>query len=272
MNCVICATSMIHLFHEPMSMGCKCEERCCQRCFKTGDIRKCPTCRHAKKHPNVDRKLLKREWKAISSQASCLGCEKTMSARHLHKHENKCVLYRNRMDADYQEDIRLRRKQAAETEVSMVEMEARLDLQADMIDDMEEQMEEMETMAKQQEEQRQAYCTEQAKQIRLLDSISGPLYAAIRSLDVLYSRISTQRCSLRSSRAHHQLRRRQSTSTTRFQSLDGPRASPTPSPHQSHPLSLPEPVLVNDSANVSAVNGEDEGEEEEACSNGTDNS
>jgi hypothetical protein len=211
----------------------------------------------------------------MSKQVSCLGCEKTMSARHLHKHENKCTLYRNRMDADYQEDIRLRRKQAEETEVSMVEMEARLDLQADMIDELEDQMEEMETMAKQQEEERQAYCAEQAKQIRLLDSISGPLYAAIRSLDVLYSRVSTQRCSLRSSRAQHQLRRRQSTSTstTRFQPLDGPHASPTPSPRRSHShshsLILPEPV----SANALAENHDEEAETEAAGNeDGTGNS
>lgn len=208
MECIICSTSMYHLFHEPMSMGCRCSQRVCQRCVKTGDVTKCPTCRKHKKQPNIDRKHLKKQSKS-SIHKDCLGCLQTLPVRQLHKHEAKCTKYRNMIDGMNEEDARLRRVQAQENEVSMVEMEARLDLQADIIDDYEDQVEDLEHMIKQHEDERKVFVAEQARHLRTLDSISGPLYTAVRALDTLYGKIANARCCVRASRANHQLRSRQ---------------------------------------------------------------
>jgi hypothetical protein len=208
MDCVVCATSLFHVSHEPMSMGCKCQEKLCQRCFKAGDVRKCPTCRRGKSNPKVDRKWLRRKWKLGTTEA-CLGCAKEVATRFLHKHETKCIRFRDLMDSWMEEDARMRRLQAEANQVAASEMEARIEIQAEVMDQMETQIDELESVVRQQEEERRSYCTEQARLLRTLDSLTGPLYNSIRRLDTLYTKISSARAALRSAGARHdRLRRR----------------------------------------------------------------
>ncbi len=264
MECIICCETMFHLFHEPMSMGCKCQERLCQRCFKVGDVTKCPTCRKYKKQPKVDRKLLRKEWKQ-GALIKCLGCEKEMYARHLHRHETRCPKYRDVVQGMFEEDLRARRIQDNRNEQAMAEMEARLDIQADTIDELEDQVEELERTSKKQEEERQLYMLEHGRLLRSLETFMDPIVANMRSLENVYSRMSQAACSLRASRAHHQvLRRNQSMSVTSWPAPPPP-ALPVVGvpPFQSPPRRLlPIPPPPSRSSTAAAAEEEEEEEEE----------
>lgn len=229
MDCVICSTSLLHLFHEPMSMGCKCQERLCQRCFKVGDVHKCPTCRKPKKQPKVDRKWLKREWKQ-GQLVPCLGCEKEVYSRYIHKHEMRCTKYRNLIHNLFEEDMRMRRVQNEQNQTKITEMESRLDLQSDLIEDLEEQVEDLQQLTQRQEEERQLYVVEHSRLLRSLQTLMGPLYASLRSMDSVYTRVSQATCSLRASRAHHQLLRRQQSQNHHHQPMEEEHAAPVPPP------------------------------------------
>jgi uncharacterized coiled-coil protein SlyX len=255
MECIICCESMFHLYHEPMSMGCKCQERLCQRCFKLGDVTKCPTCRKFKKQPKVDRKLLRKEWKQ-GHLAKCPGCEKEMYARYLHRHETRCPKYRDVIQGLLEEDLRVRRVQNDRTEQTMAEMETRLDIQADTIDELEDQVEALERTSKRQEDERQLYVLEHGRLLRSLEAFMGPVFANMRSLEDIYSRMSQAACSLRASRAHHQVLRRQ----LHMRSTSLPPAAALPvvgvPPFQSPPrLVIPRP-----SPSMAAAEEEEEGE------------
>ena len=199
---------MFHLFHEPMTMGCSCTERLCQRCSKIGDVTKCPTCRKYKKKPRVDRKLLKSSWKA-GDLIKCLGCSREVYSRYLHRHETRCPKYRDAIQALFEEDLRVRRVQCERNENAMADMEARLDIQADTIDELEDQVEELERLSQRQEQERQLYVLENGRLLRSLESFMAPIYTNMRSMEAVYSRMSQTATSLRASRAHHQVLRRQ---------------------------------------------------------------
>lgn len=237
MDCVVCNTSLFHLSHEPMSMGCKCQEKLCQRCFKAGDVHKCPTCRRGKSNPKVDRKWLRRKWKLGTTEA-CLGCAKDVVTRFLHKHETKCLRYRDFMDNCMEEDARMRRLQAEATMVAVSEMETRIEIQGEEMEHMETQIDELESVVRQQEEERRSYCTEQARLLRTLDSLTGPLYNSIRRLDTLYTKISSARAALRSSRTRHEMLRRRvietATQVPLSSEANGPETSPEPLPPPYH--------------------------------------
>lgn len=232
MDCVICCESMFHLFHEPMSMGCKCHDRLCQRCAKVGGVTKCPTCRKYKKQPKVDRKLLKNEWKQ-GNLMPCPGCKKDVYTRYLHRHETKCPKYRDVIQKLFEEDLRVRRIENERNEKAMADMESRLDLQADTIDELEEHVDELERLSKRQEEERQLYVIEHGRLLRSLESIMSPLFTNMRSLETVYSLMSQAACSLRTSRAHHQVLRRQ-----HFMSSSSS-STPLPSPSVNVPPAPP---------------------------------
>ena len=231
-----------------MCMGCKCHEKICQRCFKAGDVRKCPMCRKGKAHPNVDRKWLRRKWKAAGTQP-CLGCDKAVAYKSLHKHENKCIKYRNWIDELYEEDARMRRIQADKHAKAVTEMEERIDIQAEMIDELESQIEEMEDVCHEQDEELKTYSMEQTRLLRTLDSLAGPLCASIRQLDNFFNRISSARSTLRSSTARHLSRQTQgaaASSVVETEAAAGP-DSPPQSPAQQPPPPLHQRVRVTTS-------------------------
>ncbi len=242
MDCIVCSTSLFHLSHEPMSFGCKCKDKCCQRCFKAGDIRKCPTCRREKRTPKVDRKWLKRKRKLDSSKA-CLGCGKCVVTRLLHKHEEKCVKYRDVMDSKMEEDARMRRVQAEQSAVAVAEMETRTEIQGEVMDQMETQIDELDALVTHHHTENQVYRNEQARILNTMDALASPLYNAIRSLDRLYTKISSARAALRASTARHDLRRRRAIERTTQVSVPGEDAedaeehgtslAPPPPPHHS---------------------------------------
>ncbi len=221
-------------------MGCKCQEKLCQRCYKAGDVHKCPTCRRVKVNPKVDRKWLRRKWKLGTSEA-CLGCGKHVVTRFLHKHETKCIKYRDVMDGWMEEDARLRRLQAEADRATVSEMETRLDLQNEVMDGMENQIDELESVVKQQEDERKSYSTEQTRLLRTLDSLTGPLYSSIRRLDTLYTKISSARAVLRSSTARHDARRRRAieAATQVSVSRQEEEENETTLPYHPHPHSPP---------------------------------
>lgn len=242
MECVICCESLFHLFHEPMSMGCHCQERLCQRCFKVGGVTKCPMCRKFKKQPRVDRKLLKKEWKQ-GSTIKCLGCEKDVIVRYLHRHETRCPKFRDKVQAMFEEDLRMRRVQTEKNEKAMADMEARLDLQADTIEELEDQVEELERLSRHQEEERQLFVVEHGRLLRTLEGFVSPMFTNIRSLEALYSRMNQAACSMRASRAHHQvLRRQHHQHQHQHHGVDGPATPPPPPPPPLPPL--PPPVVL----------------------------
>lgn len=205
MECIVCSTSLFHLSHEPMNMGCKCKEKICQRCVKTGEVHKCPTCRREKSVPKVDRRWLRRSQNSVL-RMECLGCEKSVVTRLLHSHEMKCVKYRDLIDMNMEEDARIHRVQANQHSQIMTEMETRAEIQNEVMDQMEVQLDELDALVTHQETERKAYSNEQARILQTMDSLASPLYNAIRNLDRLYTKISSARASLRASTARHHAR------------------------------------------------------------------
>ena len=119
-----------------MAMGCRCKHKICQRCVQVGDVKRCPTCRKPRRRPVVDRKWLKREWRnAAQNLQPCPGCRKSVAVRYLHKHEQRCVKYRDQFDAQYLEESLLLRRQAATDEATIAVLESRLNAQADTIEE-----------------------------------------------------------------------------------------------------------------------------------------
>ena len=196
-----------------MSFGCKCKEKCCRRCVKTGDLTKCPACRREKIVPKVDRKLLKRE-RALGSRMACLGCDKCVATRLLHKHEEKCVKYRDVMDLKMEEDARMRRVQAAQNAAVVAEMETRLEIQGDVMDQMSTQIDELDALVTHNDSETHVYRNEQARILSTLDGLASPLYTAIRTLDRLYTKIASARAALRASTVRHEARRRRAIELT----------------------------------------------------------
>jgi len=230
-------------------MGCKCKEKICQRCVKTGEVHKCPTCRREKIVPKVDRKWLRRNQNSVLCQ-KCPGCEKSVVTRMLHSHETKCVKYRDLMDMNMEEDARMRRVQADQHLKMMTEMETRADIQNEVLDQMETQLDEFDALVTHQETERKAYSIEQARILQTMDTLASPLYHAIRNLDKLYSKISSARAFLRASTARHYERHQRILEDTTQVSMtaraeeqreeeDGDETSPEPPRHYLLPQQLP---------------------------------
>lgn len=173
-----------------------------------------------------------------------MGCFKDIASGQLHKHERRCQKFRDYMDALHTEDARMRRLQASAAEKQIAEMESRLDLQVDLIDELEEQLEELEESERQYEIDRQAARVEQTKLLRSLESVTGPLYGIIRSLDTMYTKVASVNATLRNASRGGQApppRRRPPTAESQSRTTDRVRApyqSPRPS-RQSSPNSLP---------------------------------
>lgn len=192
MDCIVCSTSLVHLFFEPMTMGCKCSDRVCQRCVKIGDIHKCPQCRKPKKVPTVDKAWLKTMWRK-GDPTTCLGCNRDVHPRSIHKHERKCVKYRAMMDKLFEEDIAMRRVQADTHRRQIEELEDRVEFQNELIDDLEDRLEH-------QKVQTQRTNAEQGRVLNTLDSILQPLFMGVRSLDGIYTQLYHTRTALRTIR------------------------------------------------------------------------
>jgi phage shock protein A len=211
-------------------------------------------CRREKHTPKVDRKWLKLKRKLDSSKV-CLGCDKAVVTRLLHKHEEKCVKYRDLMDGKMEEDARMRRVQAEQYRATATDMETRLEIQSDVMEQMETQIDELDALVTHLDTERQVYRSEQARILNTMDSLASPLYSAIRSLDRLYAKISSARASLRASTSRHELRRRRAIELTTQVSVGGaaheheqehetmsaallpppPHHPPPPHPHHSPP-------------------------------------
>ena len=205
MDCVACGTCVLHLFHEPMSMGCRCRERICQRCVSIGNIQKCPTCRKVRAKPKVDRRMLQtyRE-----QEAACLGCGQALLACRLHAHEKRCNRYRSHIDALFLEDVRARRRQADEDERRMSDMQWRMGVQQETIQELEEHIDDLEQSVAKQEDERRLYAAEQSEVLRQLDSLAGPLHTTFKRLELICLRFTKLRASVRRYRLMHQLSRR----------------------------------------------------------------
>lgn len=121
-----------------------------------------------------------------------------MDATVLHKHEKKCTKFRDYIDGLHHEDARMRRIQASQTEKEMAEMETRVDLQVDMIDQLEDEIERHEDNETRHLQEKKAWSMEKTKILRTLDSITGPLYTLVRELDTIYTRASSAHAALRS--------------------------------------------------------------------------
>jgi len=233
MDCVACGACLLHLFHEPMAMGCQCRERICQRCVNIGEVHKCPTCRKVRSNPKVDRRTLHafRE-----REAACLGCGKAFLARQLHGHEARCARYRSYIDALFLEDVRARRRQADEDEQRMDDMQWRMGVQQETIQELEEHIDDLEANVAKHEGERRLYAAEQTELLRQLDSLAGPLHTTLKRLELICLRFSKVRGSLRRQRVMHQLNRRRPAASS-----PPPRGAPTTPTGPPGSASLPGP-------------------------------
>lgn len=106
MECVICSTSIFHLYHEPVFMGCGCSDKCCHHCFTMGEMTQCPTCRKEFSHKtDGDLILLTTLRSRVSELIPCLGCNKKTHVEILHDHEKCCAQYRDYYDNLLKEDV-----------------------------------------------------------------------------------------------------------------------------------------------------------------------
>jgi uncharacterized coiled-coil protein SlyX len=153
-----------------MAMGCQCKDRICQRCVHVGDVRRCPSCRKPRRRRVVDRKWLKREWRNAPLEP-CLGCHKAVYPRYLHKHEQRCVKYRDMFDALFHEDATLLRQQSELQQAAIADLESRVDAQSDTIEELSAHVEDMEVIIETQEEERRLYRIEQSRTIRAMDAL-----------------------------------------------------------------------------------------------------
>lgn len=140
----------------------------------------------------MDRKWLKREWRNAPQQLqSCLGCHKSVTCRYLHKHEQRCVKYRDQCDAHFLEESSLLRRQVTADEATVAALEVRVSAQADTIEDLEDHVEELESIIERQEEVRRIYHMEQGR--------------TLRTVEVILSRLTNARQFLRTAQSRHRV-------------------------------------------------------------------
>jgi nucleotidyltransferase/DNA polymerase involved in DNA repair len=120
-----------------------------------------------------------------------------------------------------EEDARMRRVQAEQNAVVVAEMETRMEIQGEVMDQMETQIDELDALVTYHDTEHQVYRNEQARILNTMDSLASPLYNAIRSLDRLYAKISSARAALRASTARHDMRRRRAIERTTQVSVGG---------------------------------------------------
>lgn len=243
MSCIICDTSLVHLFFEPMNMGCQCVDRVCQRCHRCGDVRRCPQCRKHRKTPTVDRGWLRATWRQLAV-AACLGCNRDIAARHLHKHEKRCVKYRAMIDAAFEEDLRMRRVQAEDHRRRITELEDRVDLQEDLIDDLDDRVDGL-------REENRALTAEHARVQHTLDTVLQPFFVGVRSLEGIYSQVFMARQGLRGLR-------RANSMTGAVAAITGRPAGPPRAPQSRAPLP-PSPPPMNPVEEGEIPENDDEG-------------
>ncbi len=203
MECVTCDTILLHIHHEPMSMGCSCATRVCRRCVLFGEVISCPTCRKVKRKPTIDKTFL-HDLAQQTSTTPCLGCKHAISNDSLQRHEKECQRYRTYLEGMNREDLKTYQTIAKRCQADKAELNERIDLQADTIADLEEELNHTDAVIQTHELERQLYVAEQRTIIKTLQSIHRPLDTLTRRIQDLQNKIQNLRSTVIASGQIHQ--------------------------------------------------------------------
>ena len=192
---------MIHFRHEAMNMGCSCAHHMCRMCVELGEVIACPTCRKRRSSPTKDRKWLSTymEWYGHKTVA-CPGCKKEIAPSRLKAHERSCPSYRDHVDQMIKDDRTHYRSRANRVEKDNQELENKIQLQNNLIDELEDECDELEAMADRAEIERKWYQTESVeltkkinKALRPLETLGKKLAEVTQKLTVIREDVLTSR-------------------------------------------------------------------------------
>lgn len=207
-TCCVCSISTYHYGFDPMKMGCQCSERVCKWCVSIGKITQCPICRKHKRKPVVDEKWRKEHLKQDTEHEMnerCLGCNETLPVAQTRNHERTCTAYRDYIEKTYMESVELYRDQANQYETEIKEMNERMNLQEQEIDDLEDSCDGYKMMAAVYEAEKRVYAFEQQNMIGALSRLSRPLQTLGKRVQDMQKTIDDLKNQLRDSRQNHRI-------------------------------------------------------------------
>ena len=204
--CCVCGTSIYHFGYEPMNLGCTCVERVCRLCVQVGDIVNCPTCRKYRRKPKIDAKWKRKRLTQVATEVgACLGCSEEFSLSQLWNHESTCAHYRNHVENIYLENFKLYRDKASSYEQDIQEMNERLALQEQEIDNLEEYCDSYKVMTATYEAEKRVYVFEQQNVLATLTKLGRPLQNLTKRLHDIQSTVDDLKSQIRASRENHRL-------------------------------------------------------------------
>lgn len=205
-ECIICDVHMAHFHHEAMNMGCRCNNRVCRHCVETGEVKNCPTCRKRRAQPSMDRRWFQTflEWYGHKT-LPCVGCDRAVVMEALRCHERSCPKYRDYLENMLSENTAVYKIRASKMEEENKELEERVEVQNESIEELEEECHHLECLIQTHEMERQLYDFEGAEMTKLITHALRPLNQVASKVTMAVERLTKVREMLQSSRKGHRL-------------------------------------------------------------------
>lgn len=138
-------------------------------------------------------------------EEACSGCDKRLSLSQLSKHERSCAAYRDSLDRTYLEQFHLYRDRANNYEEDIREMNDRMDLQLEEIEDLEDRCEGYKISLAVYETEKRVYAYEQQNVLSKLNKLTRPLQMITKRLQDVQSTVDILKKQVRDSKENHKV-------------------------------------------------------------------
>lgn len=209
-QCCVCNTYLFHYGYEPINMGCQCTGKICTWCVKLGNVTNCPTCRKYRRRPSTDEKWLKRQLQRFSNKETatvdtleCTGCGEAIELSKLIVHERQCTAYRDYLDTVRLEHFVENRDRANQYEVNIREMNDRLELQEEEIEELDETCSNYKVMLAAYEAEKRVYAFEQQNTLTALNKLAKPITTLFKKFNEIQGVINNLKDQVRESKENH---------------------------------------------------------------------
>jgi uncharacterized protein YoxC len=205
-DCCVCTTSMFHYGYDPVGMGCQCSERICRWCVQVGKVVHCPICRKHKRKPVIDKKWKKaklQEHVAADTVLACLGCDSLLPVSQISSHEHACLKYRDFTEALHIETFQLYRDRANNYELEVRELNDRMSLQEQEIEDLEDTCDDFKMTLAVVEAEKRVYAFEQQSVLTALNKITRPLQSVTKKVQEINEAVEKVKAQMQEARDSH---------------------------------------------------------------------